>query len=178
VKFHESDIPGVFLIEAEPHSDERGFFARLYSPEEFADAGIVFTPAQVNLSRNTLRHTLRGLHYQDPPYSEAKLVHVTCGSAYDVVVDLRRDNATFGKWTAFSLDATTARAIFVPPGCAHGFLTLEPNTDVLYHMAPMHIPGQARGYRWNDPVLNIRWPAEPKFLSTLDAAWPNFSFGR
>lgn len=178
MKFHESDIPGVFLIESEPHSDERGFFARLYCPDEFASAGISFTPAQVNLSRNIRSHTLRGLHYQEPPYAEAKLIQVTRGSAYDVVVDLRRDSATFGKWIAFDLDAASTRAIFVPEGCAHGFLTLEPDTDVLYHMTPAYVPGHAKGYRWDDPVLNIRWPAEPNFLSASDTAWPDFSFKR
>jgi dTDP-4-dehydrorhamnose 3,5-epimerase len=175
VKFHATDIPGVFIVGAEPNMDERGFFARLYSPDEFASAGIDFAPVQVNLSRNIHRHTLRGMHYQNFPHAEAKLVHVTHGAVYDVVVDLRPESPAFGRWVAFELDADTGRALFVPEGCAHGFLTLAPQTDVLYHMGRMHVAGQARGYRWNDPTLDIRWPAEPAFMSPADRAWPDFS---
>jgi dTDP-4-dehydrorhamnose 3,5-epimerase len=175
VRFQETAIPGVFVIQAEPSRDQRGFFARLYCPDEFAAAGIDFTPVQVNLSRNSLRHTLRGLHYQDPPHAEAKLVHVTRGSVHDVVVDLRRSSASFGRWAGFALDADAARALFVPEGCAHGFLTLTPDADVLYHMGRRHIPGLAKGYRWNDPVLDIRWPAEPASVSGADMEWPDFS---
>jgi dTDP-4-dehydrorhamnose 3,5-epimerase len=175
VKFHPTDIPGVSIVAAEPNKDERGFFARLYSPDEFAAAGLTFTPVQVNLSRNINRYSLRGLHYQDPPYAEAKLVSVTRGAVYDVVVDLRRDSLAYGHWAAFELDAESNRALFIPEGCAHGFLTLAPETDVLYHMGRMHVPGQAKGYRWNDPSLDIRWPAEPEFMSPADRAWPDFS---
>lgn len=174
MRFETTDIPGVFVVVADPSRDERGFFARLYCPDEFAAAGIDFTPAQVNLSRNTVRHTLRGLHYQDPPYAEAKLVHVTRGSAYDVVVDLRRDSPAFRRWAAFDLDAESARALFVPEGCAHGFLTLTPDADVLYHIGRLHTAGLTRGYRWNDLALDIRWPAEPALMSQADREWPDF----
>lgn len=176
MKFRESEIPGVFLIEAEPYTEERGFFARLYCPDEFATAGIAFNPMQVNLSRNIHRHTLRGLHYHNSPYAEAKLVHVTRGAAYDVVVDLRQDSPAYGRWTAFELDASSLRALYIPEGCAHGFLTLEPETDVLYHMGRMYVPGHAQGYRWNDPLLKIHWPAKPEIISSDDANWPDFSF--
>jgi dTDP-4-dehydrorhamnose 3,5-epimerase len=176
VRFHASDISGVFVIAAEPNTDERGLFARLYCPDEFAAAGIDFTPMQVNLSRNIHRHTLRGLHYQKPPYAESKLVHVTRGAIHDVVVDLRQGSSTFGRWVAFDLDAVSLRAIFIPKGCAHGFLTLAPETDLVYHMGQMHAAGQASGYRWNDPVLDIRWPAKPAVISSADQNWPDFSF--
>jgi dTDP-4-dehydrorhamnose 3,5-epimerase len=174
VKFSETEIPGVFVVEIEPHVDERGFFARLFCPDEFSAAGISFAPVQTNLSRNPRRHTLRGLHYQDPPDAEAKLVHVTRGAAYDVVVDLRPGSATYGRSTGLNLDAGSVRAVFVPEGCAHGFLTLEPDTDVLYHMGRMYVPGKAKGYRWNDRRLNIAWPAQPEFVSPADQAWPDF----
>jgi dTDP-4-dehydrorhamnose 3,5-epimerase len=175
VNFQATDIPGVFVVVAEPSRDHRGFFARLYCPDEFAAAGIEFTPVEVNLSRNMRRHTLRGMHYQDHPHAEAKLVHVTRGSVYDVVVDLRRNGPSFGRWAGFELDAEAARALFVPEGCAHGFLTLTSDADVLYHMGRRHIPGLTRGYRWNDPVLDIHWPAEPELVSQADMAWPDFS---
>jgi dTDP-4-dehydrorhamnose 3,5-epimerase len=176
VKFQATDILGVLIVAVEPITDERGFFARLYCPNEFASAGIDFKPVQVNLSRNIHRQTLRGLHYQDPPHAEAKLVHVTRGAIYDVVVDLRRESSTFGRWSAFELEAESARAVFIPEGCAHGFLTLAPETDVLYHLERMHVAGQEKGYRWNDPTLNIRWPAEPAFISLADRSWSDFSF--
>ncbi len=175
MKFLVTDIPGVFVVAAEPNPDERGFFARLYCPEEFAAAGLEFTPAQVNLSHNIHRHSLRGLHYQDAPHAEAKLVQVTRGAVYDVVVDLRRGSPAYGRWAAFDLDADSMRALFIPEGCAHGFLTRAPQTDVLYHMDRMHMSGLAKGYRWNDPTLGIRWPAEPAFISSTDLTWPDFS---
>lgn len=175
MKFHPTDIPGVVIVAADPNADERGFFARLYCPDEFARAGIAFTPVQVNMSRNTHRHSLRGLHYEDAPYAEEKLVSVTRGSIYDVVVDLRRESPAYGRWTACELDAESHRALFIPEGCAHGFLTLEPQTDVLYLMGRMHVPGQAKGYRWNDSSLDIRWPAEPEVMSPADQAWPDFT---
>jgi dTDP-4-dehydrorhamnose 3,5-epimerase len=174
VKFQATDIPGVFLIAPEPIADDRGFFARLYCPDEFAAAGIKFTPVQTSVSRNIHRHTLRGLHYQEPPHAEAKLVTVARGALYDVVVDLRRESAAFGRWAAFELDAESMHALFVPEGCAHGFLTLAPHTDVLYQINQLHQPGQARGYRWNDPTLRIKWPVEPASISEADRSWPDF----
>jgi dTDP-4-dehydrorhamnose 3,5-epimerase len=175
VKFQATDIGGVVLIEIEPHLDERGFFARLYCPEEFAAAGIQFKSAQTSLSRNVKKHTLRGVHFQPPLQEEAKLIHVTQGALYEVVVDLRRDSPTFRRWQAFNLDARRLRAIYVPEGCGHGFLTLEPNTDVLYQISRLHVPGFARGYRWDDPLLGIEWPAVPAVVSEADRTWPNFS---
>jgi dTDP-4-dehydrorhamnose 3,5-epimerase len=174
VKFQPTAIAGVFLVGAELQADARGSFSRLYSPDEFAAAGIDFRPVQTSLSRNPTLHTLRGLHYQDAPHIEAKLVHVTRGTIHDVVVDLRRESPTFGRWAAFDLDARALRAVYVPEGCAHGFLTLEPDTDVLYQINRAHMPGHGRGYRWNDPVLNIRWPAQPALLSDADRNWPDF----
>jgi dTDP-4-dehydrorhamnose 3,5-epimerase len=175
VKIHATDFAGVHLIEAEPHIDERGFFARLSCPNEFAAAGIDFTPLQTSLSRSIVRHSLRGMHYQNAPQAEAKLVHVTRGAIYEVVVDVRPPSPTFGRWAGFYLDSRALNAVYVPEGCAHGFLTLEPDTDVLYQINRMYVPGFARGYRWNDRALNIDWPAEPTVISDADRSWPDFS---
>lgn len=173
MRFIATEIAGVFEIEAEPRRDERGFFARVYCPEEFAAAGIDFQSAQINLSRNFARFTLRGMHWQDPPFAEAKVVRAASGAAHDVVVDLRGDSPTFRRWIARRLDAERANALFIPEGCAHGFLTLEPQTDLLYQMSRSFVPGHARGLRWDDPGIGIVWPAEPAVISESDLAWPS-----
>lgn len=175
MRFTPTEIPGVIEIEAEPSHDERGFFARIYCPEEFAAAGIDFRSTQINLSRNAARFTLRGMHWQDPPYAEAKLVRVTAGAAHDVVVDLRPDSPTFRRWTARRLDAANANALFIPEGCAHGFLTLDEQTDVLYQMSRPFVPGRARGLRFDDPGVGIVWPAEPAVIGAGDLAWPSWA---
>lgn len=173
MRFVPTALPGVVVIEPEPRRDERGFFARLYDPGAFADAGIDFTPTQINLSRNDAALTLRGLHFQHPPFAEAKLVRVTQGRVYDVIVDLRRDSPAFRRWIGLELDADKARAVFVPEGCAHGFLTLTPATDLLYQMGRDHVPGHAAGLRWNDPALAIAWPAQPAVIARADLNWPD-----
>ena len=174
MRFIATALAGVFLIELEPHTDERGFFTRLYDPEAFVSAGIDFAPVQVSLSHNVRPHTMRGLHYQDPPHAEAKLVQVVRGGLYDVVVDARRNSPTYGRWAAFTLDLSVRRAVYIPQGCAHGFLTLAAETDVLYHIDKAYVPGHANGYRWNDPRLAIAWPAEPKVMAQADREWPDF----
>jgi dTDP-4-dehydrorhamnose 3,5-epimerase len=173
VKFIETEIAGVYEIEAEPRCDERGFFARIYCPEEFAAAGIDFPSTQINLSRNSARLTLRGMHWQDPPFAEAKLVRATSGAAHDVVIDLRPDCPTYRKWIARTLDSKRANALFIPEGCAHGFLTLEPDTDMLYQMSRPFAPGRARGMRFDDPGMGIVWPADPVVVGEADLAWPS-----
>jgi dTDP-4-dehydrorhamnose 3,5-epimerase len=174
MRFVPQKIPGVLLVEAEPHRDERGFFARIFCPEEFANAGIVFTSVQINLSGNAKRHTLRGLHYQDPPYAEPKLVRAVRGRAFDVVVDLRCDSPTHRQWLAVELDSRKMNALFVPEGCAHGFLTLEDDTDILYQMGRAFVDGQARGVRWNDPAFGIVWAAAPAVIAERDASYPDY----
>jgi dTDP-4-dehydrorhamnose 3,5-epimerase len=172
VRLTACEISGVFEIATEPHGDKRGFFARLYCPQELAGAGIDFTSAQINLSRNEELFTLRGMHWQDPPWAESKIVRVTRGAAHDVVVDLRPHSPTFRRWIARRLDAETANALFIPEGCAHGFLTLEPRTDVLYQMGRAYVPGHARGFRYDDPGIGISWPAAPRVIGDADLAWP------
>lgn len=174
MRIRDTEIPGVRLIEAEPAVDARGAFARLYCPDEFAAAGLAFAPVQVNLSRNPAALTLRGMHYQKPPRAEAKLVHVTRGAIFDVALDLRRESSAFRRWVGVRLDAAGLAALFIPEGCAHGFLTLEPDTDVLYHMSRRFEPGRGRGVRWNDPAFAIAWPARPEVISERDAGYPDF----
>ena len=171
MNFRATPIPGVVEIEADPHKDERGAFVRLYCPEEFAQAGIDFTPTQVNLSTNARALTLRGLHYQVPPHAEAKLVRAVAGRVWDVAVDLR-PGAGRGQWHAVELDAARMNAVFLPEGVAHGFLTLTEGAAVLYQMGRLFVPGHGRGIRWDDPDLAIAWPAAPCVISRADRAWP------
>lgn len=174
MRFVATEIAGVVEISLAPNRDERGFFARIYCPQEFTDAGIAFTSTQINLSRNARALTLRGMHWQAPPFAEAKIVRVTAGAIHDVVIDLRPNSATFRHWIARPLDAISGTALFVPEGCAHGFLTLQPDTDVLYQMSRPYVSGQARGFRWDDPAIGIRWPAEPQTVGAADLSWPPF----
>ena len=173
--FEETTLPGVFHVLAAPIEDQRGHFARLYCPEEFAKAGIDFSLTQINLSRNPLKHTLRGMHWQDAPHGEAKFVRCVTGSIFDVVADIRRDSATFGKWIGQTLTAQQENALFVPEGFAHGFITLEEDCDVLYHMGTMYTPGQAKGFRYNDPAFTISWPHAPAMIGEADENWPDFA---
>jgi dTDP-4-dehydrorhamnose 3,5-epimerase len=172
LQFRELEITGVKLIATTAHVDERGAFARLYCPTAFREAGIEFTSTQMNLSTNAVRHTLRGMHFQMKPYEEAKLVRVVHGAIYDVVADLRADSPTRGKWTAVELSAANLHALLIPEGCAHGFLTLEDDTHVIYQMGREFVPGHAAGFRFDDPRMAIEWPAAPAVMSDADRNWP------
>jgi dTDP-4-dehydrorhamnose 3,5-epimerase len=170
----ETEITGVVLVEAEPREDERGAFARLHSPDEFVAAGHPFRPVQTSLSRNPHQGTLRGLHYQLSPHAETKLVRAVRGRIFDVAVDLRPNSPTHRRWTAAELSAQNARALLVPEGVAHGFLTLEADTDVLYQISPAFEPGHEAGVRWDDPAFAIAWPAAPALISPRDATYPDY----
>ena len=172
MRFVETSIPGVIRVEAEPRADARGAFARLHCPEEFAAAGHPFTPAQTSLSRNPTRHTLRGMHYQPEPHAETKLVRVTRGRAFDVALDLRPESPTYRGWTSAELSAENMVALLIPEGVAHGFLTLEPDTDVVYQITPAFRPGHEAGVRWDDPAFGIIWPATPAVIGDRDAGYP------
>ena len=171
IAFQPTEIPGVLRVQAKPNTDARGGFARLHCPQEFAAAGVPFSPVQTSLSRNPTRHTLRGLHYQPAPFAETKLVRVTRGRVFDVVVDLRPDSPTYRRWIAADLSADNLTALLIPEGVAHGFLTLEPDTDLLYQIAPAFQPGHEAGVRWNDPAFAIVWPAKPALMSDRDAGY-------
>lgn len=170
-----TDIEGVAIVDVDWAQDERGAFGRLQCPQELADAGFPFSPAQTSLSRNTRAYTLRGLHFEGPPRGEAKLVRVVRGRVFDVAVDLRRHSPTFRRWVGAELSADTGRALLVGKGLAHGFITLEPDTDVLYQIDRMFEPGHGRGVRWDDPAFGIDWPARPEVISERDAAYPDFT---
>ena len=172
--FHETKIAGVFEIRMEPRFDERGFFARTWCRDEFRLHGLNPRLEQCNLSFNARQGTLRGLHYQVAPYAEAKLIRCTSGAIYDVVVDLRPDSSTFKDWLGFGLTAGNRLMVYVPEGCAHGFLTLEPESEVFYQMSETYNENSARGVRWNDPAFRIIWPQNVEVLSPRDQSYPDF----
>jgi dTDP-4-dehydrorhamnose 3,5-epimerase len=169
----ETRIAGVFIVDLAPLADERGHFARSYCADVFIRHGIHFAPVQCNLSFNPQQGTLRGLHYQAEPAPDAKLVRCLRGAIFDVAVDLRADSPTHGEWIGAVLDATRGRALFVPEGCAHGFQTLKPDSEVFYMMGAAYRADLARGLRWNDPAFGIDWPDPTPRLNARDAAWPD-----
>jgi dTDP-4-dehydrorhamnose 3,5-epimerase len=171
--FRETVIPGVVIVETEPALDERGSFARTYSLDEFAEHDIDFVPIQISRSSNTHAGTLRGLHFQAPPHEEAKLVVCTHGSAFDVAVDLRDKSPTYSRWTAVELSGENRRSVYIPPGCAHGFQTLEDDTQLLYLISERYEPGGQRGVRWDDPAIGIEWPdVAERLISPRDRQLP------
>lgn len=173
--FKETELKGSYLIELEPAVDERGFFARTFCRHEFERHGLNPSVAQCNISYNRKRGTLRGMHYQAAPRGEVKLVHCIAGSVYDVIIDLRPDSATYGKWLAVELAAHSDRnMLYVPDGFAHGFQTLEDDTLVFYQMSEFYEPASARGIRWDDPGFAIRWPDIPPILSERDRSFSDF----
>ncbi len=173
MRFTTTHIEGVVIVDLDVVSDERGSFSRLHCPEEFAAAGHPFVPAQTSLSRNAEARTLRGMHYEAAPHAETKLVRATRGSIFDVAIDLRTDSPTYLGWTGTELSATNGRALLIGKGMAHGFITLEDDTDVLYQIDRMFESGHGRGVRWNDPAFGIVWPTDPLVISERDAAYRN-----
>jgi len=166
--FIETKLKGAHIIELEPVSDERGFFARTWCKNEFEAHGLNPNLAQCNTSFNKKKGTLRGMHYQAPPYEEAKLVRCTMGAVYDVIVDIRKESETFLQWIARELTAQNRKMLYVPEGFAHGFQTLEDNSEVFYQMSEFYHPEYSQGIKWDDPVLNIKWPNGEKIISKND----------
>jgi dTDP-4-dehydrorhamnose 3,5-epimerase len=164
----------VFVIELERRSDDRGFFARQWCAEEVARAGLDPVLAQINVARSTARGTLRGVHYQRAPHAETKLVRCTRGAVFDVAVDLRSDSPTFRQWVGVELDAESGRALYIPEGCGHGYLTLSAETDLAYQASVPYAPASATGVRYDDPAFGIEWPAPIKVISAQDRNWPSF----
>jgi dTDP-4-dehydrorhamnose 3,5-epimerase len=162
--FTETRIKGVYLIEPELLADERGFFARSFCKEEFRSHGLETDIVQCNISYNKKKGTLRGMHYQVPPFEEAKIVSCTKGSIYDVIVDLRRDSSTYCQWVATELSDNNFKMMYIPTGCAHGFQTLEDDVIVNYQMTEIYHPECARGVRWDDPIFKIEWPIIQKII--------------
>ncbi len=177
MKFEPGGLPGVVVVEPERHADDRGFFARTWCAREFAAAGLPSTMAQCSVSWNARKHTLRGMHWEVAPRRESKLVRCTRGAIYDVVVDIRLGSPTFLDHFGLCLGAEDHRALFVPPGMAHGFLTLTDDTEVLYQMDSFYAPEAERGARWDDPAFAIQWPAVPAVISDRDRGFPDFMLG-
>jgi dTDP-4-dehydrorhamnose 3,5-epimerase len=170
--FTESSLPGAFLIDLAPIADERGFFARAYCDEEFAARGLETEFRQCSVSYNTRKGTLRGLHYQGPPHEEQKLVRCTAGAIFDVIVDIRPQSPHYRRWFGTHLTAQNRRSLFIPPGFAHGFVTLSDEAEVYYMISVPQAPQYAQGFRWNDPAFSIQWPLQPSVISPRDAAYP------
>jgi dTDP-4-dehydrorhamnose 3,5-epimerase len=174
VIFSEIRLKGAFIIEPEKLEDQRGFFARTWCAREFQAHGLNPRLAQCNISFNPRKGTLRGMHYQAPPFPETKLVRCTMGAIYDVIIDLRPDSPTFKHWIAVELTQDNRRMLYVPEGFAHGFQTLQDNTEVFYQMSECYVPECARGVRWNDPSFAIQWPTDQPFISHRDQHYPDF----
>ena len=175
MRFEALSVAGAHTIELEPHHDERGFFARSWSAQEFRAHGFDATVAECSISLNRLAGTLRGLHYQASPHEEVKLVRCTRGSAFDVVVDLRPSSPTFKQYAAVTLSADNRKAMYVPAGCAHGFETLEDDTEIVYQINREYVPDHARGVRWDDLAFGIAWPSPPAVMSDRDRAFADFT---
>ena len=168
-------LNGTYVIEPERLEDERGFFARTWCQREFQNYGLNLTIVQCSVSFNRRKGTLRGMHYQAAPKAEAKVVRCTRGAIYDVIVDIRPGSATFKKWVATELTAENHRMHYIPEGLAHGFQTLEDETEVFYEISEFHAPECARGFRWDDPVFDIDWPpASERIISDRDRNFPDF----
>ena len=175
MRFTELELKGAFAIEPERLEDERGFFARTYCVEEFERFQLRGRVVQCNVSYNRERGTLRGMHYQAHPHAEAKLVSCVQGEIHDVLVDLRDGSPTNRRWTAVTLSAENGRAVYVPEGFAHGFLTMVPDSTVFYQMFTSFHPESARGVRWDDPSIGIQWPNRPSVVSPRDLAYESLS---
>jgi dTDP-4-dehydrorhamnose 3,5-epimerase len=172
VIFNETPIGGVWLIDIEPHEDERGFFARTFCEAEMAAHGIALHVSQCNTSWCRVRGTLRGLHYQAEPHPDAKIVRCTRGALWDVAVDLRAGSPTYKKWTGVELTADNRRMVYIPPGLAHGFITLADDTEVCYQMGAPYVAEASRTARWDDPAFSIAWPIEPTVMAPRDRECP------
>ena len=174
MKFTALDLPGTFLVDLEPITDNRGHFARTFCHDEFREHGLDPMVAQCNVSWNHRKGTLRGMHYQSDPHGEAKLVRCTRGAIFDVLIDLRPESTAYCTWTAHELTADGPHMLFAPTGVAHGFLTLADATEVHYQMSAPYVQDAASGVRWDDPAFAIDWPAAIEVISERDAGYPDF----
>lgn len=173
--FSDAIIPGAKLIDPNPHQDNRGRFLRAWCVQEFSDHGINFSPVQANMGYSPQKGTVRGMHYQETPALEAKLVRCTRGSMFDVALDLRPDSPTYGKWYSVELSAQNGRMLYVPEMCAHGYQTLEDDTEMHYMTSAFYTPAAARGIRFDDPAFGIEWPLPVASISEQDRNWPLLS---
>jgi dTDP-4-dehydrorhamnose 3,5-epimerase len=172
MEIEQTEIAGVLVAEISPIVDDRGFFSRVFCHDEFAEHGVDLVFVQANTALSDRRLTVRGMHHQLEPDAEYKLVRCTSGAVFDVAVDLRGDSATYGAWVGLELTAENRRSILVPPGVAHGYLTLEPYSELTYWTTRMYAPESAVGVRYDDPTIGIAWPEEPLVVSDQDRSWP------
>lgn len=172
--FNETKLKGAYIIELEPFTDERGFFARAWCQKEFEDHGLNATIAQANISYNPKKGTLRGMHYQVAPYGETKLVRCVRGGIYDVVIDLRPDSPTFKQWLGVELTAENRKMLYVPENFAHGFQTLADDVEVTYQVSQFYTPGAEQGIRYNDATFGIEWPLPVSVISEKDQNWADY----
>lgn len=173
--FRETELNGAFIIEPEKFEDERGFFARSFSADEFEAHGLTSVLVECSLSFNRRRHTIRGMHFQRAPHAQAKLVRCTAGAIYDVIIDLRPDSTTFGRWVGVELTAENRHMLYVPEGLAHGFQTLSDETEVFYQLSAPYMLASCGGVRWNDPAFAVRWRANDGVtINERDQAYPDF----
>lgn len=174
MRFNPTPLAGAFVIDLEKRGDDRGFFARAFCTREFVQAGLTPAFVQVNNSSSASRGTLRGMHYQLAPHAETKVVRCIRGSLWDVILDLRAESPTFGRWFGAELSAENRRMMYVPKGFAHGFVTLTDDTEAFYFVDEFYAPQHERGVRWNDPRFGIQWPTTPTTISDKDRAHPDF----
>lgn len=172
--FIETKLKGAFIIELEKREDERGFFARTWCQNEFESNGLVSRMVQANISFNTAQGTLRGMHYQAAPYEEAKLVRCTRGAIYDVIIDLRQDSLTYLQWIGVELTANNHKMLYVPENFAHGFQTLEGDSEITYYVSQFYAPQFEKGVRYDDPAFGITWPRLVQVISEKDCSWPDY----
>lgn len=172
--FHETELKGAFIIEPERNEDNRGFFARTWCEQEFAARGLNARVVQCSISFNRRQGTIRGMHFQEVPHAEARLVRCTHGAIYDVIIDLRPESSTFARWIAVNLTAEKHNMIYVPEGFAHGFQTLRDDTEVFYQISEFYHAESARGVRWDDPKFQIQWPLMPTVISDRDQSYHNY----
>jgi dTDP-4-dehydrorhamnose 3,5-epimerase len=174
VIFRETALKGSFIIEPERNEDARGFFARTWCVDEFAAHGLNLSLVQCSISYNKKKGTLRGMHYQEAPHEEIKLVRCTMGAIFDAIIDLRRGSQTYGKYASVTLTALNRTMLYIPEGFAHGFQTLEDETEISYQMSRRYVPESARGVRWNDPLFGVSWPLDNRIISERDQQYPDF----
>ena len=173
--FNKTPLEGAYTIELEKRGDDRGFFARFFCVNEFDKIGLDKNIVQINNSLSRDKGTLRGIHYQLSPKAETKIVRCIKGELFDVIVDLRKDSKTFGRWFGTELNEENRRMMYVPKGFGHGFITLRENTEALYLVTEFYAPEYERGIRWNDPYFNIEWPMQPIVISDKDQNHPGFN---
>lgn len=173
--FKETAVKDAYIIEIERRTDDRGFFARTWCRKEFEAQGLNTNLVQANVAFNIKRGTLRGMHYQISPYEETKLIRCTKGAIYDVIIDIRRNSPTYMKWIGAELTADNYRMLYVPEGFAHGYQTLQDNSEVSYQVSQFYTPNSEQGVRWNDPAFKITWPETEKvIISEKDRSWPDY----